>query len=384
VDEKYGGLASSMPELCRAIDRTGRFTSRLAALCEEEEVTPSSFSPGVVSRFPAGRLRWLLDSRLRRRLEAVIRQADIVHVHGLWREYSVLTSRICRQLGKPYLVSAHGMLQPWTLNDGGWKKRAYLSAVELPVLRGAVGLRALTAVETTDYRAIGLDNAVSVIPNGVAIPEGLSPRDFLDAFPHLLDRRLVLFLGRIHPKKGIDLLCRAWARLEKNLPDVQLVIAGPGEGNSIAALSRLIRELDIEGRVTLTGMLRGHLKWSALAASTIFVLPSHSEGFSVSILESLGSGLPALVSRNCHFPEITEEGCGWEIDAEEDQLAHALARALATEPLALARMAGKGKQLVNARYTWDAVGNRAADMLEAWSTTTERCDVRSDVSPCRQ
>ena len=156
VDEKYGGVAASMPHFCEAVTRTGRFTSRLAALCEESEVTPSSLPPDVIHRFPSGRLRWLRNQSLRQRLEELIREATVVHIHGLWREYSDTASRLCRKLGKPYVVSAHGMLQPWALANGKWKKRAYLAAVELSVLRGAVGLRALTHAEITDYRSIGL------------------------------------------------------------------------------------------------------------------------------------------------------------------------------------------------------------------------------------
>ena len=196
------------------------------------------------------------------------------------------------------------------------------------------------------------------------MPEPCSSRAFLNAFPHLSDRRLLLFLGRIHPKKGIDLLCRAWARLEKSLPDVHLVVAGPEEGQTLTVLLDLVRQLGIGDRVTFTGMLRGSVKWSALAASALFVLPSHSEGFSVSILEALGSGLPVLISRNCNFPEITEAACGWEIDADEEQLVNSLARALTADPAVLARMADNGRQLVARHYTWTAIGSRAADMLE--------------------
>jgi glycosyltransferase involved in cell wall biosynthesis len=361
-----------MPQFCEAVTSTGRFTSRLAVLCEEEELTPASLPPSVVHRFPAGRLLWARDRRLHHNLEALIRDAAIVHIHGLWREYSCVTSRLCRKLRKPYLVSAHGMLQPWALANGRWMKRAYLPIIELPVLRNAVGLRALTRAEIADYQGVGLHNPMRVIPNGVEIPKESFPRLFLETFPSLSDHRLVLFLGRIHPKKGIDLLCRAWARVERSVPDAHLVIAGPDEGATLPGLIELVRKLDIVNRVTFTGMLRGPLKWSALAASSLFVLPSHSEGFSMSVLEALGVGLPVLISRNCHFPEIVSEGCGWEIEVEEEQLADSLVRALTMEPGALARMAENGRRLVQDHYTWAAVGNRAADMLEEWAGISER------------
>jgi glycosyltransferase involved in cell wall biosynthesis len=381
ADEQYGGLAASVPRLCEAIDGTGRFSNHLAVLCEKDELTPVSLASEVVHRFPTGRLRWLKSTALRRHLEELIQDAAIVHIHGLWEEYSALTSRICRRLGKPYVVSAHGMLEPWALNHGKWKKRVYLAAIEGPVLRGAIGLRALTLAETTDYKNIGLQNPIRVIPNGIDMPEASSPRTFLEAFPHLNGRRLVLFLGRIHPKKGIDLLCRAWAHLEGSLPDSHLVIAGPDDGRTLAGLIELVSNLGVKDRVTFTGMLRGPVKWSALAASSVFVLPSHSEGFSVAVLEALACGLPALVSRNCHFPEITEEGCGWEIDPDEEQLRFVLSRALAMDPCKLAGMSERGRQLVAEHYTWKAIGRRAADMLEEWSVPADRGGMQTGGAP---
>lgn len=372
-----------MPHFFEAIDRTGRFTNRLAAWCEDDEVTPSSFHSDVVHRFPNGRLRWARDLKLRRRLEELIRESAVVHIHGLWREYSGLTAGLCRKLGKPYLVSAHGMLQPWTLANRRWKKRIYMAAVERPFLRGAVGLRALTCAEIADYQRIGLSNSIKVVPNGVDVPESISPQLFYETFPHLADLRLVLFLGRIHPKKGIDILCRSWAHIEKEYPNAHLVIAGPDEDNTLATLQDLVRKSGIESRVTFTGLLRGPVKWSALAASSLFVLPSHSEGFSVSILEALGSGLPVLVSRNCNFPEITDARCGWEIDPEEDQLTNSLRTALAQGPDILARIGNNGRQLIADNYTWGAIGSRAADMLDEWSGNPSRQSSPADATQCR-
>jgi glycosyltransferase involved in cell wall biosynthesis len=276
------------------------------------------------------------------------------------------------------------MLQPWALANEKWKKRAYLSVVERPVLRGAVGLRALTSVEKADYRQVGLNNPVSVIPNGVDIPIGSCPRAFLETFPHLANRRLLLFLGRLHPKKGIDLLCRAWARLEKSLPDVHLVIAGPDEAGTLAGLIELVSELNLSSRITFTGLLRSHVKWSALAAATLFILPSHSEGFSVSVLEALGIGLPVLVSRNCNFPEIAEVECGWQIDPEIDQLANAIVFSLASEPDTLAGMRDRGRRLVQDNYTWAAIGNRAADTLEEWCGIKDYKPVSASRITCRR
>ena len=365
VDERFGGLAASLPRFCEAVTQTGRFTSRLAAFCEKDEV-PSARAAEMVRCFPAGRMRWAMDFRLRRELAGLIEESAIVHIHGLWQEHSLVAARLCRQLGRPYVVSAHGMIEPWALKQGRWKKRAYLAVAEGGVLRRAAGLRALTRAEGQFYRDLGLSNPVEVVPNGIDLPAGSSPGAFLEAFPELSGRRLVLFLGRLHAKKGLDILCRAWAQIAGTFPEAQLVIAGPGDGELVASLTALSGELGMGSRVTFTGMLRGELKWSALAAASLFVLPSHSEGFSMAVLEALGAGLPVVISHGCHFPEVGEAGCGWEVNPQDDEVAGAVSEALSMDAETLRETGRRGRRLAEARFGWAGIGERTADMLERW------------------
>ena len=367
LDERFGGIASSLPRFSQAITDTGRFSSQLVVLCGDEEVFPSSIPADAVHRFPAGRLRWATSSRLNRALGKLIESAAIVHIHGLWDEHAVISSRLCQSLGTPYIVSAHGMLEPWALNNRKWKKRAYLALIESRVLRGATGLRALTTAEGADYRNLALDNPIAVVPNGIDLPERNSPSQFLDAYPGLRGLNLILFLGRIHPKKGIDLLCRAWARLQRKFPHAHLVVSGPDQEQTLGSLVRLTGELGIKDRVTFTGMLRGSMKWSALSAASIFVLPSRSEGFSIAILEALGSGLPVIATRQCHFPGIADTGSGWEIEPSEEQLTDCLSRALDLGGDRLKERGRSGRELIAREYTWPRIGERVTSMLERWS-----------------
>ena len=366
LDEKFGGLTSSLPRFCEALTQTGRFTGRLAAFCAEDEVPPSSLTPGMLSRFPAGRFRWITDPKLRLKLGRLIQNAALVHIHGLWREHTVVASQLCRKFAVPYVISAHGMLEPWALNNRSWKKRGYLAVIERKILSEAAGLRALTTSEISDYRNLGLRNPIEVIPNGIDLPERVSPDPFLYAFPQLANKSAILFLGRLHKKKGIDILCRAWAQVEKKHPAAHLVVAGPDEDGTLASLVTLVRDLQIADKVTFTGMLRGSLKWSALAAASVFVLPSHSEGFSVAILEALGAGLPVIISPACHFPESIAANCGWEVVPEQNQLAATLRQALAMDPAKLSEMGERGRKLVARDFTWPRVGERAAHIFENW------------------
>ncbi len=342
------------------------------AFCDDGEVAPASLDPGSLSRMPNGRLRWARDPQLWQQLGQMVQSASLVHIHGLWREHSSIAAKLCRRFAIPYVVSAHGMLEPWALNNGKWKKRLYLAAVEQKVLQGAAGLRALTKDEVSDYRNLGLRNPVEVLPNGIDLPNKTSPALFLEAYPHLTGKRLIVFLGRIHKKKGIDILCHAWAQISREFPEAHLVIAGPGEDQTLNDLIGLVRDLQMENRITFTGMLRGELKWAALAASSVFVLPSHSEGFSVAIQEALGSGLPVIISTACHFPEILKVDCGWEIEPEKSQLTGVLIQALKADQETLSEMGARGRKLMANSFTWPKVGERAADIFEQWCGASSR------------
>jgi glycosyltransferase involved in cell wall biosynthesis len=127
----------------------------------------------------------------------------------------------------------------------------------------------------------------------------------------------------------------------------------------------MIATAGISGSVTLTGMLSGSLKWAALRAASLFVLPSHSEGFSVAVLEALACGVPVVITRQCHFPEVVPAGCGWECDVTAADISAALSQALGTSAEDLAGMGRRGRELAAGRYSWASVGRATADMLDS-------------------
>jgi glycosyltransferase involved in cell wall biosynthesis len=245
--------------------------------------------------------------------------------------------------------------------------------VERPLLRGATCLRALTEAEAEDYRRFGLGNPIAVIPNGVTVREDVGPESFFGQFPALRGQRLLLFLGRLHAKKGLRLLCEAWSRLEPRWPDAHLVIAGPDSENMRPALEERFATLGAR-RVTFTGMLQGDLKWSALRASDIFVLPSYSEGLSVSVLEAMGVGLPVIVTRQCNLPEVGNRNCGWEIEPEHEALRRSIEDCLSIAPEKLAVLGSNGRELIESRYSWGRVGQQMEAVYE-WMCGGERPEI---------
>ena len=358
-------MSCSVPDLARTTAETGRYASELVAFCRPEERDAVERSPGVrFTRMPFERLRPWADFRARTRLRDLVGDCEIVHIHGLWSAHGSAAADLSSRSRTPVIVSAHGMLERWAVAQRRWKKLLYSAAVERPRLRRAACLRALTHAEVADYRNFGLTNPVAVVPNGIVVPESLDPEPFLDLFPHLRNHRIVLYLGRIDHKKGVDLLCRAWASLSHPFPDARLVLAGPVSRDAGSLARRLVSELKISSSVTFTGLLRGRMKWSAFAAAGVFVLPSRSEGFSMAVLEALASRVPVLITRQCNFPEVVFSDCGWVVEPETAAIRTALGEALSMSDSELARLGINGRNLVRRRYSWPTIGRQMADVYD--------------------
>lgn len=365
LDPKFGGIAAVVPELCAALSTQGTGTAALLGVCcEAETAQVPEPTRGVTRTLPCSRWGWLLPAVSRDRFTAPLAGADVVHIHGLWEEHGVSAARAARALNTPYVISAHGMLDPWALRNKRLKKAVYARLIENQNLNGAACLHALTVTEADDYRRFGARSPVAVIPNGVRVPLGVTADEFEAQFPELQDRRLVLYLGRIHYKKGLELLVRSWQRIAEQVPDAHLVLAGPDFENTRASVEREIAALGIGHRVTFTGMLSGSMKWSALAACELFVLPSYSEGLSMSVLEALGMAKPVVITRQCNVPQVAEYGCGWTIEPEAAALRDALVDALNSSSRRLQEMGRNGQLLVEQRFSWESVGARMRSVYE--------------------
>ena len=365
TDPRYGGLSAAVPRSGVAVTETDRFDVSLAAFClPGEHTAPAKFDEAHLSFWPVSRASWLRSSSLRSRFRDLVRQADGVHLHGLWEVSTAVGSRTARQLGKPYLVSAHGMLEPWALANKRWKKRIYAQLIEREILVQATCLHALTEAEALQYRAFGTKAPIAIVPNAVEIPEALSPELFLSTYPQLEGKRLVLFLGRLHPKKGLELLSGAWRQICRAHPEAHLVLAGPDAEGTAGKFAAEMEAAGTADTVTFTGMLREAMKWSALAAAECFVLPSYSEGLSMGVLEALGAGVPVIVTRNCNMPEVAQHGAGWVIEPDQEELEAALEALLGRKSEENRAAGERGAALITSRYNSRHVAEKMADIYE--------------------
>lgn len=362
LDPRYGGISAMLPPFCQAINRHGTASAEIAAFCAPDE-TYSLPSNLRAERVPLGFKQWLLDSRLRARLRSLVERSNGIHVHGLWQEHSLLGVRMARQERKPYVLSAHGMLDPWALRNKRFKKSIYAALVENSSVGDASCLHALTDAEANDYRRFGSKAPVAVIPNGVSVPASADAESFLEEFPKLRDRQIVLFLGRIHFKKGLDILCRAWRNCRRP-SDAHLVLAGPDFEGTQTRVEALIDELGIRSSVTFTSMLRGDRKWGALKAAQLFVLPSYSEGLSVSVIEAMGMRLPVLISKQCNVPEVASMGCGWTIAPLLEPLTETLNEFFRTPASERQRFGANGRRAVAAVYDWNHIGKQISAVYQ--------------------
>jgi glycosyltransferase involved in cell wall biosynthesis len=363
LSPENGGTSVSVPGLVLATAATGRYRNTILqadgcyqgnALGPDSTALSTSFSVlQIVSNLTVGG-----------DIDALVRCADVVQIHGLWQRHSVTTGLLARRHRKPLVISAHGMLEPWALRNKYWKKWPYSLLVERPNLQSAAVLRALTVTEVDNYRRFGLSNPVAIIPNAVETRPKASPDLFLSSWPELRGRRIVLYLSRIHYKKGVDLLAKAWASIAAQFPDAHLVIAGPDFEQTQSTVEQLVKELSIGDRVTFTGPVYGDLKASLFAAASLFVLPSHSEGFSLAILESLAAGVPVIITKGCYFPEVATTDSGWVISPNVPELECSLREALELSTSDLSNRGERGFKLVRDKYTWSRVGQQMADVYD--------------------
>lgn len=296
---------------------------------------------------------------------------DLVHCHGLWAYHSWVSGRLCGKAGIPSIVSPHGMLDPWALSLSRLKKRLAWFLFEGGHLANATALHALNEAEAEAIRRLGLDTPIVVVPNGVALP----PPDIAPARRN----KTLLFLGRLHPKKGLLPLIEAWCALSASAEGTfgwTLQIAGIDEGGFENELRKQVSVSGSPSSISFLGPLWGAAKQKALAESSAFVLPSYSEGLPMAVLEAWAHGKPVLMSRACNLPEGFSEGAAWEVEPSAPRLYSALRSFFSASEAELDQAGAAGRALVEHRFSWHAV---ARNMLRVYAAAAARQPLPSDL-----
>jgi glycosyltransferase involved in cell wall biosynthesis len=252
-----------------------------------------------------------------------------------------------------------GMFEPWILRRSRWKKRLVSVLFENRNMAQCRLWRALTNREADQIRQRGFKAPIIVAPNGVRLEDydsGPSGNGTPLSLPdRAMQKRRLVFMARLHPKKGLDLLAPAWARLKEHHSSWELLIAGPNEDGYQATVETMIRELGVTSATTLVGSVTGYAKQALLKGADLFVLPSYSEGFPLAVLEAMACRVPVVGTDGCNFAELETEGGGWLCNANIDSVHKALRDALQSSDAERMERGRTARKLVERRYTWPGI-----------------------------
>jgi len=362
LDPVNGGPSYSVPRLCEALAVAGA-EATLLSVAEKENGQRASYQKGYHDRrfaWDYARIPILRRLRFSRALSSALHDAaltaDVIHNHGLWVMPNISAGVAAAGGPTPLVVSPRGMLAPAALAFSRWRKRAFWALLQGPVIRRAACIHATSEQEFEEIRGLGLANPVAIIPNGIDLPELAWSQSAAPAI-----ERIVLSLGRIHPKKGLARLVRAWSKVEARYPAWRLRIAGPPERGHDNELRALAVSLGLT-HVSVEGPIYGEAKTSAYRCADVFVLPTLNENFGLTVAEALAAGTPVISTKGAPWSGLEREGCGWWIEQGIDPLAAALARVMALPREPLKTMGDKGRKWMARDFSWDCVGRSMLDL----------------------
>lgn len=289
-----------------------------------------------------------------------VREADIVHVHTLWTPLNIAARHACLRMDRPYVLMPHGMLDPYSLSIGRLKKLVYLRAFEGRNIAAAQRMVYTTPEEEQLASLAGLS-----LPKGELVPLGADAScvskqtlrsQFFAQFPHATGRRVLLFLGRLHHKKGLDRILNSLPSLRLAIPDVLLVIAGDGEADYERQLRQLVGAMNLDDHVLFAGRLDGQSKWASFAASELFLLPSRQENFAITVAEAMQMGVPVIITDKVNtWPYVKEAGAGRVLSEEQiDSTLPGTIEELLRDDGKRLEMGIQGSGYARERLTWHA------------------------------
>lgn len=279
---------------------------------------------------------------------------DVFHGNGLWQYPVHCMSKIALKRKIPYIISPHGMLEPWSLSQGKFKKQLALKLFQYKDLAKAACIHATAPIEVDNIRALGFKNPIAMIPIGVRIDE--FPKQTPEKESPL---KKILFLSRIHPKKGIENLIEAWSLIDSSLKNKwKIEIVGNGEQNYIQILREKIVTANLSSQIEIKQPVFGIEKIKLFREASLFVLPTFCENFGLVIAEALASYTPVITTKGAPWEDLEIFNCGWWINIGVEPLKEVLEQALLTKESKLHQMGVNGRKLIEEKYSMEVVAHQ--------------------------
>jgi glycosyltransferase involved in cell wall biosynthesis len=365
-----GGAVTAALGMAEALSKAG-VAVRLAAT---DHGHPEPAPAGVDLRLFRCRFApWRWAPAMGRWLAREASWADVAHLHTVWTYPTRAAARACWRHGVPYVLRPAGMLEEWSMGRHPWKKALYARLVEAGTIHRASALHWTSEQERErSARWIGAGRPDLVVPLGLpasAYEDLPPPESFGQRFPALRGRRVLLFLGRVHPKKQPEVAIGALSLVRRVVPNTVLAIAGPAERRYLDALAAMAEAQGLAGAVHFLGMLRGREVQEAYAGASAFLLPSLQENFGLAAAEAMAAGCPVVVSPQVALaPLVSAHGAGRVTEASATAVADAVLGLLQNEPSR--RAAGdRARALILQRFTWPAV---AQELIRAYERVLAR------------
>lgn len=354
IDVSYGGPARSMPSICIALKKVGI----KCKVITKESPNPNS-QKLIENDIPITFKKNGSFFSSINFLENVKSLNGVVHIQNIWDPSLHKVAEVCKRNNIPYLISPRGMLEPWALQQKKLKKKIALWLYQSSDMQNATCIHATAESEMRHIRDLGIMTPIAVIPNGIDVSS--YP---LKDYTFKQEKKRLLFLSRIHPKKGIDILLEAWNLIPSDLKaDWELVIAGEGDSSySIDDLNNLIKERYSSLKVSVVGPQYGRDKISCYHSANIFVLPTYSENFGMVIAEAMCCGVPVITTKGTPWKELEEKRMGWYIDLSVDNLKSAIESAIGKSNSELEDMGRRSRDHILENYSIDAVASKYKDL----------------------
>ena len=365
----HGGTSRSVPALCEAISSLYGPVHFLTTRPADPSAQFNLPSTPVITHLVDESARFgrtLVGPGFQRALRKVQlnstaeQGAMLIHDHGIWLSPNHAVAVYARRFKQLRVVSPRGMLSDWSINRSRLKKRLAWWAYQKADLASAEAFHVTSPEEAGEVRALGLKQPIAIIPNGVSFPPAPIERQSDQR------RRRMLFLSRIHPKKGLLELVRAWDRSQVT-SDWELIIAGPDERGHQKEIEAEVRSRSLTDRIRFAGPVSDTDKWQSYADADLFILPSFSENFGIVIAEALAAGLPVITTTGTPWSELPKRDCGWWVDPTVDDLAAAISAATSLSDDRRNEMGDNGRKWIHESFTWAAAAKKMTDFY-SWLT----------------